>query len=177
MIKIYSIRNLNKDYISYSYIIVNKTNKKGIIIDPAYSINKINEIIKNNNIKILAVLLTHHHHDHSNLANHIAKKYSSIVYMSHNEISYYKCSCTNLTPIKDESRFSIGEINITPIFTPGHTKGSVSYLIGNNLFTGDTLFIEGCGICSTKGGNPELMFKSLKRLKKIIEPNIQVILP
>ena len=60
----------------------------------------------------------------------------------------------------------IGQMIIEPIFTPGHTPGSMCYLIGENLFTGDVLFAEGCGMC------PDLeaahaMYDSLEQLKRL----------
>ena len=57
-----------------------------------------------------------------------------------------------------------------------HTPGSACYRIGNDLITGDTLFVFGCGRCDLHGGNPEQMFSTLKRFKSDL-PNDIVIHP
>jgi hydroxyacylglutathione hydrolase len=58
---------------------------------------------------------------------------------------------------------------IEPIFTPVHTPGCICYLIGDNLFTGDVLFAEGCGIClDTESAHA--MFASLQDLKARLQP-------
>jgi glyoxylase-like metal-dependent hydrolase (beta-lactamase superfamily II) len=60
------------------------------------------------------------------------------------------------------------------MLTPGHTAGGVCYLIENNLFSGDTLFAEGCGYCSGRGADPRAMFHSLQLLKRTIAPQTLV---
>ena len=50
------------------------------------------------------------------------------------------------------------------LFTPGHSKGSSCYLIGNELFSGDTLFRNGIGRVDLYGGNEKSMEDSIKYL-------------
>ena len=52
------------------------------------------------------------------------------------------------------------------LHTPGHTPGSACYHIGDNLITGDTLFVFGCGRCDLSGGDPEQMFDTLRTLRE-----------
>jgi hydroxyacylglutathione hydrolase len=52
------------------------------------------------------------------------------------------------------------------LHTPGHTPGSACYQIENELITGDTLFVFGCGRCDLQGGNPQQMFNTLKDMKQ-----------
>ncbi|WP_268964163.1 MBL fold metallo-hydrolase, partial [Paenibacillus sinensis] len=68
----------------------------------------------------------------------------------------------------------LGDTQITCILTPGHTYGSACYLTSDHLFTGDTVFIEGCGLCDTVGGDPEQMFHSIQRIKSAINPMVQI---
>jgi hydroxyacylglutathione hydrolase len=64
-------------------------------------------------------------------------------------------------------------MQIRPIATPGHTPGSICYLIGDNLFSGDVLFYEGCGICPDIA-SAHTMFASLERLKTLLRPETRV---
>jgi len=52
------------------------------------------------------------------------------------------------------------------LHTPGHTPGSACYQLGNEIITGDTLFVFGCGRCDLSGGSPEDMFVTLKQMKE-----------
>ncbi len=162
----YQLKNSHKELINYCYLIVDEKNRTAVAIDPAWEASKFEVILAKHQITRISVLLTHHHGDHVDLAKFFALKYQSDVYMHHDEILYYGFECPNLIPITTESSFRIANITITPIFTPGHTIGSICYLIDKHLYTGDTLFIEGCGICTGRGGNPVTMFKSLIRLKE-----------
>jgi glyoxylase-like metal-dependent hydrolase (beta-lactamase superfamily II) len=54
------------------------------------------------------------------------------------------------------------------LHTPGHTPGSVCYRIDDQLITGDTMFVFGCGRCDLTGGNPEVMFNTLRHLKETL---------
>ena len=59
---------------------------------------------------------------------------------------------------------SLAGLDFTVLHTPGHTPGSVCYLCGEHLFTGDTLFVNGCGRTDLPGGSQSALSASLRRL-------------
>jgi hydroxyacylglutathione hydrolase len=61
-------------------------------------------------------------------------------------------------------RIRLGETEIEVLHTPGHTPGSACYRLGDQVLTGDTLFVFGCGRCDLRGGDPEQMYHTLRRL-------------
>lgn len=146
-------------------------NGKGVLIDPAWDFQTINAFLMNNNIVLLGVLLTHSHYDHTNLAKKFAEKYDCPIFMSKVEIECSGFQCINLTPIDHLKTIDFKEFQVIPILTPGHTKGGLCYLIENHLFTGDTFFIEGVGICDEKGAND--LFDSVQFIKKYIKLDIK----
>ena len=168
MIKIYTVKINNNKTKNNVYIITNKL-QQALIIDPAWDFAGIKSSIKSLNLSVKGILLTHHHSDHSNLANKISHYYNVPVITSKIESDYYKMYFSNQLFCFNEQEIKIGNILIRPLVTPGHTKGSVCYLVENNLFSGDTLFIDGCGVCSCEGGSAIEMFYSLSKLKQILQ--------
>lgn len=77
---------------------------------------------------------------------------------------------------EDGDRIPLGASTIECLATPGHSPGGACYRVGGHLFTGDTLFVYGCGRCDLPGGDPERMFHSLARLKTEI-PEATTIFP
>lgn len=67
-----------------------------------------------------------------------------------------------------------GLLGSAVILTPGHTAGGICFLLKDSLFTGDTIFMEGCGICNLDGGSPEKMFESIQKLKGFVSNDIKV---
>jgi len=65
----------------------------------------------------------------------------------------------------------IGKTEINILHTPGHTPGSACYLLNDDIITGDTLFVFGCGRCDLNGGDPEQMFSTLKKMKHELPGN------
>jgi hydroxyacylglutathione hydrolase len=155
-----------KSFFSYSYIVFETKNHTALIIDPAWDYLNINKNLSD--LYLQCILLTHHHFDHVSAAEILAINKNVPVFMAKEEIDYYNFRCKNLNAITNDENLSFGEFIIEPILTPGHTKGSMCYQIENDLFTGDTVFIEGCGICNFDGGNPYEMFESIQKLKNKI---------
>lgn len=148
--------------------------KSAIIIDPAWEFDKIEKFLLDNEFVLKAILLTHHHPDHSDLASLMSEKFSVPVFVSREEATYYGFSCSGLEYFYSESRLPVEGFDIIPLFTPGHTWGSVCYHIGDNLFTGDTIFIEGCGICFGAGGSAQDMYHSLQKIKQRISRTTKI---
>lgn len=90
------------------------------------------------------------------------------------EIDHSGFRCPGLVHIPGEDPVSWGSKMIRPIFTPGHSPGGLCYLIQKNLFTGDTLFSEGCGACFSSEGNPHLLYESLQRIKREISKDTHI---
>lgn len=165
---VFIVRTSCCSIVNYCYILIDNESKEILLVDPAWKFNTIKKAVNNINGKVKYVLLTHSHFDHINLADAVAKEYNAKVFMSDIEINDYKFRCNNLNSIHDNDEIYLGNTKIECILTPGHTSGSMCYYADGNLFTGDTVFIEGCGMCNTPGGSAEKMYYSIKRLINII---------
>jgi glyoxylase-like metal-dependent hydrolase (beta-lactamase superfamily II) len=160
---------------NYTYLIQNLDNRTAIVIDPSWQREKYDHLIEHDHLRLTAIFVTHHHIDHSNLAGELAAEYKCPVYMLAEEIDYYSFKCTNLQPIaSDVTQIDAGGIIVKIIRTPGHTYGGACFMVDDNLFSGDTLFIEGCGMCNINGGDPRRMFASLQMLKEIIPDTTKI---
>jgi hydroxyacylglutathione hydrolase len=142
----------------------------GILIDPAWNYELINDFLLENNIVLKGVLLTHSHRDHINLAPVFAAEYGVHVYMSAIEIEAYNFSCPNLIPVQHLEALVIGDFVINPLVTPGHTLGSTCYQVGPHCFTGDTIFVEGVGECKSVK-DAEVLFDSVQFFKSYFPKN------
>ena len=164
-----------------TYVVSCPETKDGFIIDPGGDTKKILALIKENRIQIKYILNTHGHADHI-IANQKLKKSLDLQICMHVDDN---CFFTNpdilkiedkelglSTPgkaditLKDSEVLKIGSLQIKVIHTPGHTPGSVCYLVNGNLFTGDTLFVGDVGRSDLAGGSFDTLLKSIK--EKII---------
>ncbi|MET3022375.1 MBL fold metallo-hydrolase [Flavobacterium hydatis] len=124
---------------------------EGILIDPAWNYELINSYIEENGILLKGVLITHGHLDHLDLAEEFSEKNNVPIWMSEIDAINFRLTYPKLQLVTHLQSFKIGTIEITPILTPGHTSGSVCYVIDKHVFSGDTVFIEGVGVCSKEG--------------------------
>jgi hydroxyacylglutathione hydrolase len=157
---------------NYSYLVVDPVSRQAVIVDPAWQMEKIDQALIETHATLSGVLITHSHPDHIHLAEPIAAKYECPIWMSTEEIADSGFSARQLVGI-DPTPWLVGEMLIEPILTPGHTPGCMCYLIADNVFTGDVLFAEGCGICpDIKAAHT--MFASLGTLKNRLRPETRI---
>lgn len=173
---------IEPDYCSNTYVI-NDDNGVAVIIDPSKNYSGIVDYIKNNNLKPVAILLTHGHFDHIRGVKNILEEFNIPLYIHYLDADYLKdpfLNCSNLMSFhevvidvapkllgdNDNLDFFKEEI-IRVIHTPFHTPGSVCYYLENKkwLFTGDSLFKNGVGRCDLPGGDKKQMKSSLDKLK------------
>ena len=167
------------------YLIIDEN--KCFIVDPGGNYSEIEKTIKELDLEVLGILLTHAHVDHTYLIG----KFNVPVYMHEKEVEILKYSNLSLydsfsldmpfnylkldiRKLKNNDIIKLNEKEIKVIHTPGHTKGSVCYLIDNKLFSGDTLFRESCGRCDLPSGNELDMAKSLLYLIDNLDENTKV---
>ena len=143
------------------------------VIDPLRAPSPYIERAKKNMAKVKYVFETHIHADFVSGHIDLAKKTGATIVFGPNAKTQYDCHNA-----VDGEVFKIGKLCLKVIHTPGHTLESVSYLLidaaGNNhaLFSGDTLFIQGCGRVDLPGSNSEDMFHSLRKLSKLPDETI-----
>jgi hydroxyacylglutathione hydrolase len=159
--------------VNYSYLVVDNATNQSVVVDPAWNMEKIDLALARTRTSLSGILLTHAHPDHVHLAEPLAAKYWCPIWMSHEEMAASGFNVPRLVGI-DMTPWSVGQIQIQPILTPGHTPGSTCYLIGSNLFTGDTLFAEGCGLVPDVQA-AHAMFASLVYLKKTLTPETSIL--
>ena len=145
---------------NYSYIMTSNNTKKAIVVDPAES-NSIMKHIEKKQLVISAILLTHHHDDHTAGVRNILN-YTSVNVYSPNE----KIDGTTKKIVHDD-QIDLDFIKMRVIATPGHTLDHVVFYnqIHKVLFSGDTLFRLGCG--RVFEGTYEQMFNSLKKIEDL----------
>lgn len=163
--EIYDIKTYSFGISNYNYIVSDKKTGTALIIDPSWEYKKLVNKLNQLDLKLQSILLTHSHFDHVNLVDSLTNTFNPQVYMSRVEIDFSSFRCRNLNGLNDLNEVIIGETKVLSILTPGHTPGSMCYFVPGSLFTGDTIFIEGCGACSFMGGSAEAMFDSVQRVK------------
>jgi len=172
-------------YFTNSYIISNDKNEC-IIVDPGLGYGEAAKAIKAK-YKPLAILITHGHMDHidgikffSDLPIYLYKDEKRVfdddnlnLYSSIGRTSPFVESNLNIKLVSDLEEINISDFKFKVYHTPGHTMGSCCYLMGDELFTGDTLFNESCGRCDFPGGDYSQMEESLARIMRLFKDNVK----
>jgi len=142
-----------------------KKNKSVVVIDPALS-QPVIKYLKANNLKLEAILQTHHHSDHIGGTKELIKEWPNIkVIASAKEKD--RIPFQNLS-VNDGDKFKILDEEIQVIELIGHTRSHIAFYINNEasvLFVGDTLFSAGCGRIFE--GTYKQMYNSLKKIKSL----------
>jgi len=160
-----------------TYFITDRQSRKTVVIDPAVGLDKVKDLVIKKNLKLEHILLTHGHQDHTSSVSEIQKKYGCDVYISKRDAQDFNCSWEKIKYVEDGEIIRFGETSLKAISTPGHSLGSMCYQGDRSLFSGDTLFTEGCGNCGQEGSNTssvEEMYDSLAKLKRWIPENTLV---
>lgn len=157
-----------------SYLIVDRASQRAAVVDPAWELDTIEARMRQLGVSLAAVLLTHSHFDHVNCVTPLVDRHPADVFMSEREIERYGFRCQRLQPVKHGEAIRVGGTQISCLLTPGHTAGGICYLLSDAMFSGDTVFTEGCGVCTAPGGSAEAMFESFGMLKALVAPTVEV---
>lgn len=171
----------NQGHITNTYLVYDE-NKKAILIDPADNETIIIENIKEKDLEVEYVLVTHAHGDHIGALEIILNNLKVPVIVHESELSMLLGNIENYCEMlnvpkqnisKDQVitveggyKFYVGNLEYEVIHTPGHTKGGVCILekTSNSLFTGDTIFCDCYGRCDLETANFDDMITSVKKV-------------
>lgn len=173
------IKTLKVGELETNCYLVSDSEGNALVVDPGDEAAKIVQELENLRLMPKYLLLTHGHYDHVMAVDDLKMKYpnADIVIGEKDEMMLRSLDeqgkefgkrlsniYTSVLPVFDGSTLPFGKAEIKVIMTPGHTRGGVSYFLGNNIFSGDTLFYHNYGRTDLTGGSTNEMQKSLKRL-------------
>jgi glyoxylase-like metal-dependent hydrolase (beta-lactamase superfamily II) len=161
---------------NFIYLIHDRATKRAAVVDPAWDVPTILAKAKQLGVTLTDILLTHSHHDHINGLEQILAKHDAQLHLAKPEADFWGAQLARPSLHHGGDRIMLGETEIQILHTPGHTPGSACYHLGNDLITGDTMFVFGCGRCDLSGGDPEVMHKTLHKITHDL-PKETVILP
>jgi len=161
---------------NFVYLIHDHVSGRAAVVDPAWDVPAVLALADSRGLQITDILLTHSHHDHINGISEVLEAYDAQLHLMKSEAQFWGSRLDLPTLHHGGDVIELGETAITALHTPGHTPGSACYHIGNELITGDTLFVFGCGRCDLRGGDPEQMYVTLKDMSDRL-PSATVIHP
>jgi len=161
---------------NFIYLIQDLKTNRAAVVDPAWDVPAILKRAEQLGVTITDILLTHSHHDHINGIEQILAKYDAQLHLSRAEAEFWGKHLDLPTLHHGGDRITLGETEIQMLHTPGHTPGSACYHLGDDLITGDTMFVYGCGRCDLSGGDPEVMYDTLNKIEHDL-PGNTLILP
>ena len=154
------------------YVVTDEDSLLCAVIDPGDEANAILDYLEDNRLKCVAVLLTHGHFDHVGAVNAVLEETGAQLWMHRADFGkegrrgqFDAPEGTNF--ISDGDVIEVGALRFTVLTTPGHTPGSVSFVCGDAIFSGDTLFAGSCGRTDFPGGSMQEELRSLRRLGEL----------
>jgi len=163
-----------RQMVNFSYLIGDREDRTAVIVDPAYDIAGLLDILVADGMRCTGVLATHFHPDHvgGDLMGYRIEGITDLletaqvpVHVQRDEAEWV----VRATGVSDDELVghdsgdvvTVGDVRIELVHTPGHTPGSQCLLVDARLVSGDTLFVLGCGRTDLPGSDPREMYRSL----------------
>lgn len=170
------------------YIVSDEASDKAFVTDPGDEAGKIIGYIDNAGLKLNYIILTHAHADHIGALDELKRKYNAEIVIGKSDAASLNNGVWNLCnqfgipspkapadiSVSDGDTLPFADTEIRFIHTPGHTKGSMCILLGNCLFSGDTLFRQSIGRTDFIGGSYEDIISSVKNKIFALDEKITV---
>jgi hydroxyacylglutathione hydrolase len=151
---------------NFGYLIGDEKTKEAAVVDPSYSPDRLLQAAEEHDLKIVYVIGTHAHGDHTGGISALKKKTGARVVMH--------TSSPDSADIRvaDGDTLKLGSLELKVIYTPGHTPDGICILVNSKLVTGDTLFvgkIGGTGTDEAARIEYNSLFNKLMKLDDAIE--------
>ena len=142
---------------TYTYVLVDEATRTALIIDPVdEQLDRDLAVLQEHRLTLAWTVETHAHADHITSAGQLAEHAGA------RTAAPEGCGIsTAAVQIKHGDTLSFGNETIRALHTPGHTAGSMCFVWREQVFTGDTLLINGCGRTDFQSGSAQALFVSL----------------
>lgn len=142
---------------TYTYVLMDQDSRQAVIIDPVdEQIERDLGILREYGLKLVYTIETHAHADHVTSAGLLAEHTGA------STAAPAGCGITTAAvQLVDGQTLAFGQHRLLALHTPGHTFGSMCFVWGAHVFTGDTLLINGCGRTDFQSGDARAMYQSI----------------
>ena len=165
---------------NFVYLIGDRDTGECLVVDPAWAVRDLVEVAGADGMTITGALVTHYHPDHvgGEIFGIQIDGLPTLLEVAPCPIHVHKLEAdgvrfvtgvseTDLVKHDSGDKVRVGGVEVELLHTPGHTPGSLCFRLADQLVSGDTLFLQGCGRVDLPGGDSEQLFHSLQKLKAI----------
>ncbi len=154
---------------TYTYLIASAEGREALVIDPVLeNVHQYIELLKQLDLRLVKVIDTHIHADHVTGAS----KLKDITKCSTIMGDHTPAESVEIK-VKDDEYINLDNLKIRAMYTPGHTSDSYCFLMNNQLFSGDTLLINGTGRTDFQNGSATAAYNSIfNKLLKLPEDTL-----
>jgi sulfur dioxygenase len=142
---------------TYTYLLASRRGGEALIIDPVLDkVERYLQLVRELDVKLIKAVDTHLHADHVTGLGALRDRTHCITVMgeqTHADVVSMR--------VAEGDRIEIEGVRLDVLYTPGHTEDSYSYLMGDRVFTGDTLLIRGTGRTDFQNGDPRAQYDSI----------------
>lgn len=166
--------------VNFSYAIGDRSTGSCVLVDPAWNVNDLVDIVEADGMSVEGILATHYHADHvgGSIMGHdiegvatLLERVDCPIHVQSAEVPWMErtanVTADQLVAHAPGDVLSVGDVDITLVHTPGHTPGSQCFLVDGRLVAGDTLFLDGCGRTDLPGSDAAAMMESLRMLSTV----------
>lgn len=160
-------RSMHRDFLSNAYLVADEPGGRAVIVDAGAPPQPLFEAVDRHGVTPTHLLLTHHHHDHVEHSVAFRERYG-VEILAH-PLEAERLSDVDRAIEPGDAVLQTGGLTVDAIHTPGHTDGMLSFAIGDQVFTGDTLFKGSVGGVHAPGSTTfdDLKTSVMDRLMKL----------
>ena len=148
---------------TYSYLLASRQGGEALIVDPVLEkVDRYLTLMRELDLRLVKAVDTHLHADHITGLGALRDRTRCITVMGEQS----KVDVVSMR-IAEGDRLDIEGISLDVMYTPGHTDDSYSFVLGDRVFTGDTLLIRGTGRTDFQNGDARMQYDSLQRLLRL----------
>ncbi|MBR0655449.1 MBL fold metallo-hydrolase [Plastoroseomonas arctica] len=153
---------------TYSYLLASRHGGEALIIDPVLEkVDRYLKLMEELDLRLVKAVDTHLHADHITGLGALRDRTRCITVMGEQS----QVDVVSMR-IGEGDRLHVEGLSLDVLYTPGHTDDSYSFIMGDRIFTGDTLLIRGTGRTDFQNGDARQQYASLQRLMRLPEETL-----